>query len=387
MLNRNLSILALSQGLSQSTNMILTTTSALIAMNLIHDMNIANVPIGLQYLATMILAIPSALMMQKMGRKKGFLTGVLIGIFGAILCVLSLQEFSSFMLFCVGSIFVGAAQAFALAYRFAAVEVVDEAHKSQAIAFVIAGGIIAAVLGPEIAKHTRNYTEVPFVGTMVAMLLVFGVIFISFLLYQHKHTSVVPVKGSTRPLREIISSVKFLLALACAMFSYGIMAFIMSATPLAMKQHHYEFSQISSVMQAHFLGMFLPSLFSGYLIQRFGALKVIFLGNLFFVFCVLINLNGNHLIHFYSALITLGIGWNFVFVGGTTILTETHTDHEKAKVQGFNDCLMYATIALVTFLSGPILKAYGWGFINIAAIPMMVTLFILIYLEKRQKQK
>lgn len=385
--NRNLSVLVLAQGFSQTTNTINTATSPLIGYMMTESLSLATLPLGLVYIATTLSAVPASWLMAKYSRRVGFLLGVMLGMAGALLAVLSLMNpEKGFIGYCMASALIGCAQAFALTYRFAAVEVVDQAYKSQAIALVVAGGIIAAVLGPKVSLYTKPIMTTPYLGTMWAMAGIFAFIMLLLLFYQRQRAGQAVedvIIQTSRSMREICRQTKFLLALVCAMFSFGVMSFVMSATPLAMKQFGYEFANIVNVMQWHFLGMFVPSLFSGFLIKKLGAIRIIVAGALAYTLCVMINLHGITLAHFYASLILLGIGWNFVFVGGTTLLTETHSEKEKAKVQGFNDSMMYATIALVTLSAGPLLRQYGWETVNMLAMPMVITVFVLAFVEAR----
>jgi predicted MFS family arabinose efflux permease len=270
-------------------------------------------------------------------------------------------------------------------YRFAAADVATEAYRSRAISFVIAGGIVAAVVGPELATWTKDWLPVTFAGGLVAIasLQLLTLLVLSCLdllpLSQQKH------QKQGRSLGEIAQQPVFIVAVLGSMVGYGVMVLLMTATPLAMVAAHHPFQTAASVIQWHVLGMFVPSLFTGYLITRFGVLTIILAGISLNGLSIAINLAGTDAPHFLGALLLLGIGWNFMFIGSTTLLTQSYTPAEQAKTQAAHDFFMLSFVAFATFLSGRLLNDGGWEVVNYTGLALLgCVLIAVLYLRQRR---
>jgi MFS family permease len=319
----------------------------------------------------MCTTIPASLLMARIGRRAGFSIGALIGIVSGAISLAAIYR-QSFALLCLGAALQGAAMAFAWYFRFAAADAAEAASRAKAISLVMAGGVLAGFLGPEVAKWAVDWLSPVVFAGVYAMISVFSAGIL--LLVQGIH---VPMLTQTetaaggRPLSEIMRQPAYLVALASSMSGYGVMTLIMSATPLAMLACGFKFGDSATVIQGHTIAMFLPSFFTGHLIARAGVLPVIAAGASIQVGCALVNLAGIEFWHFFLANLLVGLGWNFTFVGGTTLLTTTYRPAERAKVQASHDFVVYTTTAVAAGLSGILQASAGWTVINLAALPMM----------------
>lgn len=361
-------------------------TSALVGLSLASSSGYATVPLACQFGAGMLATIPASLYMKQVGRKIGFLTGAAFGISGVLISTYAILA-GSFILFCLGSALFGCFAGFSRYFRFAAAEAASPDFRSKAISLVLAGGVVAAVTGPTLARATVDlFAPVLFAGTYAALAVVQMAIIGVVLLINLPPQDEAERSGAARPLREIIRQPIFVVALLGATISYAVMSFLMSITPVAMREHHFDFTDSTFVIQGHILGMYLPAFFTGHLIARFGVLEVMLAGACLLVSCVCINLAGTDFINFVLALSLVGVGWNFLFVGATTLLTECCTPAEKAKTQGFNEFIVFGTIALGTLTSGTVQHAFGWSGVNFAVIPMIAVVFgVTIWLWRMQR--
>lgn len=376
---RNVPLLAFAQALMMSGTSMLVTSAALVGALLAEDISLATLPLAAQFIATMFASIPAALLMGKIGRRNGFLLATLFGMLGSALATIAIL-WREFWLFTTAALLIGIFNAFGNYYRFTAADAVDQAHKSRAISLVLAGGIVAAFIGPNMANLTRDWiTGAPFAGSYAALisLYVLSLLVLIFLRLPSQADHALqntPHRG--RPLHAIASQPRFIVALLSGMFGYGVMSLVMTATPLAMHHHAYPFGDTSFVIQWHILGMFVPSFFTGHLIRRFGVLNIILTGTLFGVVCVLINLNGDTLWHFWTALVLLGISWNFMFVGATTLLTETYRQEEKTKAQALNDFSVFTTVTIASLSAGALQHHYGWQTVNLGVLPLLLIILL-----------
>jgi MFS family permease len=377
-------LLALCQALAMTGSIVLFTSAALVGSMLATDQSLATLPLALLQLATMLTTIPAAFLLKRWGRKLGFMAGVLVGLGGAGLGTYAIFA-DSFILFNIATLLYGIFNGFVGYYRFAAADVATEAFRSRAISFVIAGGILAALLAPNLATWTKDWLPATFAGGLVAIALlqILTLLLLSFIdlppLSQQKH------QDRGRGLGAIAQQPVFIVSVLVSMMGYGVMSLIMTATPLAMVAVQHPFHTAASVIQWHVLGMFTPSLFTGYLIARFGVLTIILMGILLNGLCVAINLAGTNAAHFLVALLLLGIGWNFMFIGSTTLLTEVYKPTERAKTQATHDFLMLTFVAFATFLSGRLLNDWGWASVNYTGLALIgVALVAVLYLRQRR---
>ena len=370
-MKRNVILLSLSQAMLITGTSLLLASSALVGMTLSSTKSLAPLPLALLFLAQMATTIPASLYMQRVGRRLGFMTSSVFGIAGAAIATVGVLK-AEFNIFCLGTILIGVFNGFGQYYRFAAAETAPEEFRSRAISYVLAGGLIAAFAGPNLAKWSRQLLPEEFAGSYAILtgiyLLALSIAF--FLRMPEPGASTRSTGG--RPLTEIARQPAYLVAVASAMVGYGVMNFIMIATPLAMHDYAHPFSETAFVIQWHVFGMFVPSFFTGHLIRKFGTANIMLAGVMLLGLCVGINITGTTVIHFWSSLIFLGLGWNFLFVGATTQLTETYSPNEKAKAQALNDFIVFGTVTLTSFSSGAVQNILGWKTINMAVIPFLI---------------
>jgi predicted MFS family arabinose efflux permease len=293
----------------------------------------------------------------------------------------------NFWLFCVGNAVFGIGQGFAVFYRFAAADVADASYRPKAVSLVMSGGVAAAILGPEIAKWTDDaIAKAAYGGTFVAVALLFVVVIgLQQALTIPRPTSSGRLSAG-RPLLAIVRQPSFGVAVLAGMVGYGIMVLLMTAAPLAMVGHHHEFRSAAFVIQGHALGMFAPSFITGDLIRRFGLLNILLAGAVLMAACIAAGLSGTGVIEFLLSMTLLGVGWNFLFIGATTLLTETYNPEERAKVQAVNDFLIFGLVALSSFSSGALLNRFGWETVNYAAmLPLAAVVAATLWLKARRR--
>ncbi|PCI23897.1 MAG: MFS transporter [SAR324 cluster bacterium] len=375
---KNVFLLSLCQALGTTGNLLVMTVTALIG-HLLAPPEFATLPIAFQFLAASLVTIPISYFMKNWGRKAGFFLGAISGCVGALINVFAIIN-HNFVAFCIGSFFFGMMAGIAQFYRYAAVDSAGEEYRSQTISLVLAGSILAALVGPELAKWSRNLVmDIEFVGTYLVVaslpLLTSLILFVTPIAAPSEEEK----QNSGRSLPVLLRQGRLWVAVLGAVVGYASMTLLMVATPLAMRANHLVFNDVAFVIQWHVLGMYAPSLITGHLIRRWGVLNIMLLGAVFVSACILINLQGTSLNHFWWALFCLGVGWNFLFIGATTLLTYTYEIEERAKVQAFNELLVFSTTALAALFSGWLLHNLGWGSINqLVLIPIgLITLSIL----------
>ena len=327
---------------------LLITVSALIGFELAEDKRLSTLPLALQFFSIMCTSVPASMIMGKYGRKAGF-----------------------------GNY-----------YRFTAAEVVGPVKKSLAISLVMAGGVIAAFIGPNLANWSSNmFSAYKFAGPFVVLLGVYvlSVFTIAFADLPKKQNAQDNQGG--RPIAQLIMQPIFLVAVICQMLGYGTMNFVMSSTPLAMNMHDYGMADTALVIQWHVVAMFAPSFITGHLIKLFGNIPVLFLGAVLGLVSIAINLMAPISVsNFVIALITLGVSWNFLYVGGTTLLTDAYEPNEKSRAQGANDLAVFSMVTVTALSTGTVHHLYGWETVNMVALPMLfVTLLAIIWLWLKQR--
>ena len=384
-MHRQVFILASSQSLFQTISVMVMTIGGLAGANIANTPTLATLPIASMFLGTAMMMFPASMWMAKVGRRNGFLCGAFLGISGGIIAAVGII-YSSLSLLALGTFCVGAYQSFAQFYRFAASEVADDAFRSRAISFVMAGGVVAALIGPVLARFGGPlFNHLEYVGSFLIITIV-SLIAMGILSRLHIPDQV-EIKTSFsagRPWPKIVFQPMYLVALLGAITGYGIMILGMTATPIAMRHAHHELGTITTVIQLHVLGMFLPSFFTGNLIVRFGVLKVMFAGLLLFACYIAFALSGLQFHSFAISLVLLGVGWNFLFIGSTSLLTRTYTHEEKAKAQAINDMTVFVVGLICSFSAGALLDIIGWKVMNMALIPwLVITALSLVWLSKK----
>lgn len=369
---RNVAVLVFAQAVLGSQLAIHIILGGLAGAALADDRSLATLPISVVVLVSMFTAPAASLLMGRYGRRAGFLLGALAGAIGGALAVRALFA-GSFATLVLGAAFTGVYQSFQGFYRFAAADTASEAFKPKAISWVFAGGLLSALIGPEIVRSTSDwFAPIPFAGAYAAVIGINVVGAVGLLLLDiPTPPRAIPGAEQGRSLGEIARQPAFVVAVLCAMVAFASMNLVMTSTPLALVAYGYTADHAADVVRWHIVAMFAPSFITGTIIARIGHLPVIGAGLLLLGGCAALALAGVDLHHFYAALIALGVGWNFAFVGATSLLATVHLPAEQAKVQGLNDFLVFGLVAAASFGSGALLDAYGWAAVQIAMLPAL----------------
>jgi len=370
-MNRNVLALSVCQGLVVANTITVFAVGSLAGSRLAPDKSLATLSITAYTVGAALSTYLFSLFMKRHGRRAGFALGTLAGALGATICAVAILS-QSYWLFCLGTLISGMYFAAGGYYRFAAADAAPVGLGTRAISFVLAGGIIGGVLGPETSKLTKDLLSTPFVASYIALVLfaLAALIVIRFL--DLPAPSVASTAGPGRPLSTIVRDPKLIVACLGGVTAYAVMNLLMAATPLAMQTCGLPFASSTLVMELHIVGMFAPALFAGRLVQRFGALRVMSAGIAAYFICLVIGFTGNALFNFALAAALLGIGWCFLYVGATTLLTQACRPEEKAKVEGTNDLLVFTIVGTTSALSGPILYRLGWNALNLVALPWLI---------------
>ncbi|MDX4957799.1 MFS transporter [Delftia acidovorans] len=371
-MHRQVLVLASAQALFQIVSVMVMTVGGLAGGQIAPSPRWATLPIATMFLGTATMMFPASMWMARVGRRMGFISGTALGMVGGLVAAYGVHQ-SSLALLAGGTYLVGCYQAFAQFYRFAASEVADDAFRPRAISLVMAGGVVAALAGPMLARLGGPLMSPEYLGSFL-ILAVVSMVAAGVLINLRVPATPIPAGASAtrRPWQQIVAQPSYLVALFGAATGYGIMILAMTATPIAMVHHHHELGTAATVIQLHVLGMFLPSFFTGSLIARFGVLRIMLTGVVLFIGHILVTLTGTGFSSFASALVLLGVGWNFMYIGGTTLLTTTYAAAEKSRAQAINDMTIFAVGLTCSFSAGALLESLGWQTLNLALIPWLV---------------
>jgi MFS family permease len=369
---RNVALLAGSQAMLLSISPTVITLGALAGLALAPDKALATLAVSFWVLGGLLATFPASLHMKRVGRQRGLIDGALVGIGGALLSAAAVW-IHSFWLLCLGALLFGVHHAVGQYYRFAAADSAPQAAKSTAISLVLAGGMAGGILGPSASRYFIDLLEPKYFAAFLS-LIAFALVSIVLLRLTDIPNPVADERlQAGRSLMEIIRQPKFVVAALAAAVGNSVMIFLMTAVPIAMDHHGHDYQDATTVVSWHVVGMFAPALFTGGLINRMGVLRVIVTGALINGLGVGVALSGAGVAEFWWSLVLNGVGWNFLFVGGTTLLTETYRPEERAKAQGFNDLMVFGLTAAASFSSGLIMSQHGWESVNFAALPFIGT--------------
>lgn len=365
---REILILAVCQGLLLTHGVSMVAVTGLAGRAIAPDPGFATLPLTAYVLGGAAITLPASFFMRRHGRRAGFALGALLGCIGALVCALAIMH-GSFTLLCLGAALCGGYTAFGQQYRFAAADAAAPSWKSRAISLTLAGGILGGILGPWASTHTRHMLEPAYLGTYLSLAGIALVALACISRLDIPPLTALERARSGRPIGAIARQPAYLIAVLAAATGYGVMNLLMTATPLAMDICSHRYADTALVLEWHVIGMFAPSFFTGDIIKRFGVLKVIFTGTALMAVCIAIALDGISVMHFWWALFLLGVGWNFLYIGGTTLLTETYRSEEKAQAQGTNDFIVFAIQGLTSLSSGLLISRQGWETLNAYALP------------------
>lgn len=345
------------------------------------DKSLATAPITGFNVGVALGALPAAAIIRSLGQRGGFMTGTIITALGGLVATLALFH-PNFWLFAFGLLVIGIGGAFVQQFRFAAADNAPSEFKARAISFVLAGGIVTAILGPQIVIFTRElFAPVMFAGSFASILVLaaVGAIILSFLRIPSRAAGKAEIADSdARPLSEIVTRPRFVAALFCAVGSYALMSFVMTGAPLAMVGCGLSTDDAMLGISWHVMAMFAPSFFTGSLIHRFGAERIVAAGLILLVACAVVALSGLALWQFWTALILLGLGWNFGFIGATAMVADSYRPSEKGKVQGFHDFVLFGSVAFASLMSGAVYNAWGWEMLNWIVFPVTALCFVAL---------
>lgn len=385
-MNRNLLLLALCQGLFLTNNVVFIAINGLVGLSLAPQGWLATLPVTGYVVGSAASTALVARLQSRFGRKRSFQIGLVVGACTAALCAYAAAR-QNFWLLVVATVVAGFYAANASLYRFAGPELVAPALRERAVSLVLAGGIVGAFAGPNLASATRLLLPVPFAGAYLSLV---GVALLSLaalsLIRFEPHVAPRVGADSGRTLREIARQPMFITAVAASALGYGVMNLLMAATPIAMAQCKHPFESAALVLEWHVLGMFLPSFVTGHLIRRFGELPIMAIGALLNFACVAVALSGVDLMQFLVALFLLGVGWNFLYTGGSTLLLRAYRPEEKNKAQGAMDFCVFATMAASSFASGALITTQGWTWLNAGSlVPLALVVVAIAWLALRRR--
>ena len=383
---RNITVLTAAQALGGSSAPIVMSLGGLVGQQLADNPAWVTLPVSLFGLGLAIGTLPAAFVMRAWGRRGGYLFGALFGLAAGLIAAFGIFV-SSFLLFCVGCFTAGLYGSYVQSYRFAAADAAEGALKARAISWVMVGGLIAAVIGPQLVIWTRDsFPGTPYVGSFLSQaLLPLIALPILLMLRTPRQTQAEAVADSGRTVLQLLAMPRYLLAVAAGVVSYGVMAFVMTAAPVAMVNHGHSVDNAALGIQWHLLAMFGPSFFTGRLMVRYGKERVTAVGMVLLAASGVVALGGLGLSHFWGSLALLGIGWNFSFIGATAVVTDCHTPAERSKAQGMNDFFVFAATAAVSFLAGSILHSSGWQAVNWMIFPALALILVPLLWQTARK--
>lgn len=384
----NVGLLAACQAMLMTNNATLIAVNGLAGLALAPTPSLATLPVTCWVVGGGIATMQASKYMKKVGRRAGLIRGASVGILGALICAAAIWQ-ASFWLLCFGALVWGTYNAFGQYYRFVAAEVAAPDFRATAVSLVLAGGLVGGIVGPTLSRYTVDLVGPKFAGAYLA-LIVFALITMAILSrIRIPDPTAAEQAASGRPLSEIAAQPKYIVAVMSGAISYGVMNFLMTSTPIAMGVCGHPYGDAAFVISSHVIGMFAPSFVTGALIKRLGVIQVMLAGAALNIVSIAIALSGVAVANFWWSLVLLGVGWNFLYIGATTLLTETYRPEERAKAQGANETAIFAMMAISSFSSGMIVTNAGWEKVNYAATPLIAVvilalLFLFIELKKNR---
>ncbi len=382
---RNLVILVLCQLISATGSIVVVTLSGIIGADLAPDQSIATLPVSLTIVALAVTTIPAAMLMRRIGRRHGFALSSCSAAVATVIAVFALSQ-QSYWLFVLAAAMYGINMAFTQQYRFAAAENVEERYVPRAVSLVLIGSLGGAVVGPELTMRGQFWIDgVQYGGTMAALAVLFVVQALLMLsMRPSDHAFAGAGNLERRPIGKVARQPLFVVAVMGGAVGYGLMALVMTATPLSMHINDgYSLEQTARVIQAHVFGMYAPSLFAGFIIERIGVTRLMFAGAIALLATSIVGLQGHTVLHYWWALVLLGVGWNFLYVGATTMLTYTYAPEERFTAQATNDFLVFGSSATASMLAGTIMHFFGWSVLMLVPVPFLILICVGLLVVRR----
>ena len=385
----NARILTTTQALGGASPAIIVSLGGIVGQQLASNPAFATLPISLYNLGMAIGTLPAAYLMRKYGRRGGYIIGAMLGVLSGLVAASGIYA-GAFLIFCLGTLTAGFYGSYVQSYRFAAVDGVPEANRPKLISMVMIGGLFAAIIGPQTVIWTRDaIVWAPFAGSFLGQ-AVLALIALPFIMRLRTVATPPPPAGQSqtgRSLREIASQPKFIVAVIAGIVSYGLMSFVMTTAPIAMVGCGHTIGEAALGIQWHVLAMYGPSFVTGKLIERFGKSTITSVGLILIAMSAAVGLSGLGLTHFWVALVLLGIGWNFGFVGATAMVTDCYKPQERTRVQAMNDFLVFGAVAASSFSSGKLLSVAGWALINQMVFPIVGVVLVLVWWQAARNLK
>ena len=383
---RNVGLLAGCQAMLFTNNSTLVAINGLAGLALAPRPSLATLPVTCWVLGGALATMPASLYMKRVGRQAGLTAGTFWAVAGALVCGAAIYG-GYFSLLCFGALLFGVYNAHGQYYRFAAADAAPPEYRPTAISLVLAGGLVGGILGPALSRWTIELGARKFMGAYLALIAVALITIVLLRFIRIPTPSAAERAATCRPLAEIAAQPKFIVAVLSAAIGYGVMNFLMTSTPLAMQVCGYAFSATAFVISSHIVAMFAPSFVTGALIRRFGTIPVMLSGVVLNLVTIAIALAGITVAHFWWALVLLGIGWNFLYTGGTTLLTETYRPEERAKAQGANDQAIFIMMLVSSFTSGATVTTAGWERVNLFALPLVAIVAVALFWFALQQRR
>ena len=383
---RNVVVLATCQTLFGTGRSLIVATAPLIAYAMAEEKALATLPHALVIVGTAALTLPAALLMRRLGRRLGFAIGGMIGAVGGIVCVHAVLG-ADFWWFCLGTFLFGTSAGFAQHYRFAVADVASPDFRGKAISLVLAAGVVSGVAGPELARFGKDmFLPAVFLGPYIFLIAIMALSSLVVMFVDIPNLTPREAAETRRPMMAIMRQPVFIVSVLAATVGQGVMNLLMTATPLAMQHAQHVFDDTALVIEWHIVCMFAPGFVTGSLIRRWGEIAIIMAGLALIAICVPIALAGHGVLHFWLSMAILGIGWNFTFTAGTSLLTQAHTPGERAKTQGMVNFIIYGVAAVSALAAGPLLHFFSWETVNMAALPLvLVAVIVTLHYSLRQR--
>jgi len=385
---KNVLILAICQMLFGSGRSLLMATAPVVAYAMAEEKGLATLPTSLVIVGTALATIPASMIMRRVGRRMGFVLGALVGAAGGVLCTYAVIR-ADLWLFSAGAFLFGLFSGFAQLYRFAATDVAAADYRSKAISLVLAGGVVSAFLGPEMAKLGKDMIgSAQFAGGYALLVVVSFLTALVLMTLDIPRQTRAEREGPRRPLRRIVAQPVFIAATLAGAISQGVMVLLMTATPIAMQHVHHDFDDTALVIEWHIFAMFAPGFITGWMVERFGEVRMIHAGIVLQLACIAVALSGHGVTEFWVANVLLGLGWCLTFTAATSLTTFAYTPAERDHTQGATNFIIYAFVALLSLLSGALVHYFGWMWVNIGAVPLLLlaVLAMLWYSAQPQHQ-
>jgi MFS family permease len=375
---RNALVLAVTQALAGGNNAVLVATGGIVGTMLAPDKSLATLPLSILVLGTWLGTLPLGMLARRLGRRSALQIGTVCGVITGLICCTAVLQ-GSFLLFNIGAVFSGFYATAHQSYRFAAADTASEAFRPKAVSLVLLGGVAGSVVGPQLVIATKDFWPpylfaASYIGQSVLALIAGGVLALVNIPKPPPRS----VVGDGRPIFEIAKEPRFIVAVACGVAAYSMMNMVMTSAPLAMVMCNHSITEATLGIQWHILGMFAPSLVTGTLIARFGIARMAGIGLALIVVAAAIGIAGVSVWHFWIALALIGVGWNFAFVGASTMVMQCHRPNERNKVQAFNDFLVFGSMAISSFSSGTLLVNFGWSAVNEVVFPVVLAAAALL---------